>query len=441
QADSLKTEASNLAYLDQIARGQGKKLTGQRFLELEEAYQLDWAADYLESQKEWGVAYSVLEKSQGITPELGKLLRLFGLADTLNQEIDFNRILQLKEETDFKEAAKYFKERGLWSKAARLYERSYSLSPSPKTLIQLYELSDSLEQGFDFGRFLALDASAELEEVGNYFIEGKEWERAKKLYEKSYLLTPNSKTLIQLYELSDSLDQSFDTSRFLALPDLVELDRAASHFLQVNDSLMAQKLSAKIQESCEEEIQPELDARSRYVLMSYCSTPRFDELFLVDSVEQLLDFIAFLGSQDPDSILLEQLHKLCIHAQQFQPSLAFDSLGDVYFQYAWDEQMLSGMYKEGEIMILHGLELAPDNAYLTLIYPAALLFQGKYAQAGKEIEKWREVPWKEKERDSFEFFKDGYKRVFEILEADSLIPKEHESELERIKALLMGESK
>ncbi len=103
-----------------------------------------------------------------------------------------------------------------------------------------------------------------------------------------------------------------------------------------------------------------------------------------------------------------------------------------YNELAWF-QLQTGQFLEAEKNIRQGILYDSTNVFLPTNLPTSLLLQGKYQEAEKEYTIWKNKAF---EQPNLPLYKDVFLDDLNILERIGIIPKEQQSDVEKIKQLL-----
>ena len=116
---------------------------------------------------------------------------------------------------------------------------------------------------------------------------------------------------------------------------------------------------------------------------------------------------------------LETYRQLALtNPQTYEPEVA-RTLGNMSFTYLFMKD-----YVKAEQAARDGIALAPTKHWIYSNLAAALLFQGNYAEAEKIYRQYKDE------------LKDGFLDDFKQFKETSVIPKEREADVEKIKKIL-----
>lgn len=329
-------------------------------------------AKYFYGRSMWDEAWQLYEKTLSKKYLGYNLLQMQRITKRTKRTVDFSLFLKSENPSELRDFASYFYreaeetesrrrsatppvldsllnvERSLWDKSSQLYERLYALRPSPSTLRSLYETSEKAGKNVDFNRFFASSLPDELNDYARLFYEKENWDKAKRLYQKS-----------------DSIQRSATSFSGLYLVAMGEgkKDEASKIFQEM---LRSEKPDDLLQYA--RVLRPTLKMTERKIPLEeyYAQTKQLED-----------KAFSLLNPVDASAIK--------------------KGLADSYNSLGWDQLFIPDSIGTGpkgcELSILRGIELDPSNLYLFTNLPTAYLLQGQWGKAQKIYLERKDQPY------------------------------------------------
>ena len=428
-----------LIRLDGINDSLGMTSDFNGFLNLNVTADMIKAADYFYEKEEWEKARQLYEKrmKEG-DMDVGVLIRLDGINDSLGMTSDFNGFLNLNVTADMIKAADYFYEKEEWEKARQLYEKRMKEGDMDVgVLIRLDGINDSLGMTSDFNGFLNLNVTADMIKAADYFYEKEEWEKARQLYEKRMKEGDmDVGVLIRLDGINMALGNPSDFSRFLNLSYAGDLVSAANHFYEKEEWEKTFLLTEKAYS---------LDATSLDIIVfadvAQKTGKSIDLQQYLQEEEQIERYITSLnanrGSTNREQVAsYQKIYEAIELLLSKNPQPANKATYIQYINsYGW-YQLLTGDFAGAHATIERGIELDASHAYFYTNLPPALLFQG-HKKAEGSFKEWGPKPFTP-DLDNYPTYAHVFLSDFEEFEKEGIIPEKYRGDMEKIKKLLEG---
>lgn len=418
-----KRSPRGLQQLYEISLKTGRPFDLQRFQESADPAELTGHADFLFNRKFWAEARELYEKASGIEVSAHRLIQLKNIADTLHQPFDLTSFDQLADKPEqLGLAGDYFYNAKEWSQARRMYEMAAQQQPTARYLLPLQQIGEQPGQPpLDFNRLLNAEKYYEVEQYAYYFLHARQWKKAQILFEKVYSIQPYSRYLNQLQTISDSLGEAFDFNRFLQTKKAEELNNSADFFYNRREWDKARRLYDKAAEMNPVENayifarRVDIAFKTGTLMDMEKATQSASRSFLRSAVTEMLYF-----AQDTFQSLKEQFMFLDVLQQLEKKLFLVDTtyatrrqIAVGYNSIAWISLFAQGenRAKLVELATRRGLELlpdekAPENKVLKTNMPTALVLQGRFEEAWRD---WYE-PLKDQEygRNNYATFRDVF---------------------------------
>ena len=298
KVESMEHSCEILTHLYQIADKTGQKFDLQRFLATDKIPELRQYAAFLYENEKWEASGQLYEKTERLKHAPQTLIRLHEISKKTGQAFDLQRFLNSENAAELQQYGAHLFESGQYVEAILLFEKAERLEHTPEILLQLYRLSETTGQPFDAQRFLAFETAAELQQYALYFYETgiqradedrlpesrQYFAHSAALYEKADRLDPAPETLLQLHRIAELTGQTFDDLRFYRSDNPAELTQYAAYFAGVQKEQYKERVSYLIRAVRLDEKLLTLDssAAARQTAAQHYNRLGFFQLFLPD---------------------------------------------------------------------------------------------------------------------------------------------------------------
>lgn len=188
-------------------------------------------ADYYFTQNDFDKAAFYYEKTIPLQYNVHTLLKLWTIASVNRDSFDLQRFFVSNNPEDLLLFGDSLSSKNYIKEALALYKKSEEIRHNPQTLIRIYELLGETDKKSIINDFLSSESKYDLRIYGDFLYSIKDWESAKFIFDKLFIMEEDPTVFIKQYQIADSLGISFDKEKFLLFSGYDELEYLSENLL------------------------------------------------------------------------------------------------------------------------------------------------------------------------------------------------------------------